>query len=276
MDFATLPRAFLLPLPLLLLAAAFEGWYLQRRRAQGYDWRAYFASLGDLAGRVAINRLVGAGVAGLVLALAYRHRITDVPMNRWWSWPLLLVLQDFFYYWMHRADHRIHWFWATHSVHHSPNQYSLAAAYRLGWTGKLSGGAMFFAPLALAGFPPIAIAAALSLNLLYQFWLHTELIPRLGAVEWIFNTPAHHRVHHASNPCYIDRNYGGILIVFDRLFGTFAIERAEEPCRYGLVQPLASHNPWVIATHGWAKLWRAVRQSDGWRARWRAVFGPPA
>lgn len=276
MDFATLPRAFLLPLPLLLLAAAFEGWYLQRRRAQGYDWRAYFASLGDLAGRIAINRLVGAGVAGLVLALAYRHRITDVPMNRWWSWPLLLVLQDFFYYWMHRADHRIHWFWATHSVHHSPNQYSLAAAYRLGWTGKLSGGAMFFAPLALAGFPPIAIAAALSLNLLYQFWLHTELIPRLGAVEWIFNTPAHHRVHHASNPCYIDRNYGGILIVFDRLFGTFAIERAEEPCRYGLVQPLASHNPWIIATHGWAKLWRAVRQSDGWRARWRAVFGPPA
>ncbi|MBV8157652.1 MAG: sterol desaturase family protein [Dyella sp.] len=276
MDFAALPRVFLLPLPLLLLAAAFEGWYLQRRRAQGYDWRAYFASLGDLAGRIAINRLVGAGVAGLVLALAYRHRITDVPMNRWWSWPVLLLLQDFFYYWMHRADHRIHWFWATHSVHHSPNQYSLAAAYRLGWTGKLSGGAMFFAPLALAGFPPIAIAAALSLNLLYQFWLHTVLIPRLGAVEWIFNTPAHHRVHHASNPSYIDRNYGGILIVFDRLFGTFAIERVEEPCRYGLVQPLASHNPLIIAAHGWAKLWRAVRQSDGWRARWRAVFGPPA
>lgn len=276
MDLAALPRAFLLPLPFLLLAAAFEGWYLQRRRAPGYDWRAYFASLGDLAGRIAINRLVGAGVAGLVLALAYRHRITDVPMNRWWSWPLLLLLQDFFYYWMHRADHRIHWFWATHSVHHSPNQYSLAAAYRLGWTGKLSGGAMFFAPLALAGFPPIAIAAALSFNLLYQFWLHTELIPRLGPIEWIFNTPAHHRVHHASNPSYIDRNYGGILIVFDRLFGTFATERADEPCRYGLVQPLQSHNPLTIATHGWRKLWHALRQADGWRARWLAVFGPPA
>ena len=275
MDLAALPRAFLLPLPLLLFAAAFEGWYLQRRHAQGYDWRAYFASLGDLAGRIAINRPVGASVAGLVLALAYRHRVADVPMTRWWSWPLLLVLQDFFYYWMHRADHRIHWFWATHSVHHSPNQYSLAAAYRLGWTGKLSGGAMFFAPLAFAGFPPIAIAAALSLNLLYQFWLHTELIPRLGPVEWIFNTPAHHRVHHASNPSYIDRNYGGILIVFDRLFGTFAAERIDEPCRYGLVQPLQSHNPLTIATQGWSKLWHALRQAHGWRARWLAVFGPP-
>jgi sterol desaturase/sphingolipid hydroxylase (fatty acid hydroxylase superfamily) len=275
MDLAALPRAFLLPLPILLLVAALEGWYLQRRHAQAYDWRAYFASLGDLAGRIAVNRLVGAGVAGLVLALAYRHRIADVPMNRWWSWPLLLVLQDFLYYWMHRADHRIHWFWATHSVHHSPNQYSLAAAYRLGWTGKLSCGAVFFAPLASAGFPPVAIAAALSLNLLYQFWLHTELIPRLGPIEWIFNTPAHHRVHHASNPAHLDRNYGGILIVFDRLFGSFAAERAEDPCRYGLVQALASHNPLVIATHGWMKLWRALQQARGWRGRWLAVFGPP-
>ena len=276
MDFSGLPRALLLPLPVLLLAAALEGWYLQRRRVRPYDWRAYFASLGDLAGRMVINRLLGAGVAGLVLALAYRYRVTDMPMHRWWSWPLLLVLQDFFYYWMHRADHRIHWFWATHSVHHSPNQYSLAAAYRLGWTGKLSGSAMFFAPLAMAGFPPAAIAAALSLNLLYQFWLHTELVPRLGVFERIFNTPAHHRVHHASNPAYIDRNYGGIFIVFDRLFGTFAQEREDEPCRYGLVQPLHSDNPFVIATHGWLKLWQATRRARSWRARWRAVFGPPA
>ncbi|WP_236585616.1 sterol desaturase family protein [Dyella sp. EPa41] len=275
MDFSAMPRALLL-LPVLLLAAALEGWYLQHHRTRTYDWRAYLASFGDLAGRMVINRLLGAGLAGLVLALAYRYRLADIPMHRWWSWPLLLVLQDFFYYWMHRADHRIHWFWATHSVHHSPNQYSLAASYRLGWTGKLSGGAMFFTPLALAGFPPSAIAAALSINLLYQFWLHTELIPRLGVLEWVFNTPAHHRVHHASNAAYVDRNYGGILIVFDRLFGSFAVERPDEPCRYGLVQPLQSHNPLVIASHGWLKLWQAVRRARGWRTRWHAVFGPPA
>lgn len=276
MDYSGLPRAFLLPLPVLLLTAALEGWYLQRHRARAYDWRAYVASLGDLAGRLVVNRLVGAGMAGLVLALAYRYRVMDMPMHRWWAWPLLVLLQDFFYYWMHRADHRIHWLWATHSVHHSPSQYSLAAAYRLGWTGKLSGGALFFAPLALAGFPPASIAAALSLNLLYQFWLHTELIPRLGVFEWVFNTPAHHRVHHASNPSYIDRNYGGILIVFDRLFGTFAEEHPDEPCRYGLVQPLRSHNPLIIASHGWLTLWQAVRCAHGWRARWQAAFGPPA
>jgi sterol desaturase/sphingolipid hydroxylase (fatty acid hydroxylase superfamily) len=275
MDIMAAPRYLLLLLPLLLLAAALEGWYLQRHRPDGYDWRAYLASLGDAAGRVVTNRLLGAGIAGVVLAFAYRHRITTISMHHAWAWPLLLVLQDFFYYGMHRADHRIHWLWATHCVHHSPNRYTLAAAYRLGWTGKISGGAVFFAPLALMGFPVPAIAGAVAINLLYQFWLHTELVPRLGPIEWIFNTPAHHRVHHASNAPYIDRNYGGIFIVFDRLFGTFAEERASEPCRYGLVTPLVSNNPLTIATHGWLTLWRAWRGAHGWRAHWRALFGPP-
>lgn len=268
-----LPRRLLfLPLLLMLIAAA-EGWYLHRRGR--YDWRAYFASMGDAVGRVLINRAVGLSLGGVVLALAYRHRLLDVPMDRWWSWPLLLLLQDFFYYWMHRADHRVQWLWATHSVHHSTNAFHLAAAYRLGWTAKLSGGAAMFAPLALLGFPLPAIAAALALNLLYQFWLHTELIPRLGPLEWVLNTPAHHRVHHASNPAYLDRNYGGMLIVFDRLFGTFASERPDEPCRYGLVHPMTSNHPLRIATQGWVRLWHGLRGAKDWRGRWLALFGPP-
>lgn len=275
MDFTALPAPFLLLLPLLLIAAALEGWYLQRHDTRGYDWRGYAASFGDLVGRFIANRLLGAGIAGAVLAFAYRHRIATIHMHHVWSWAALLVLQDFFYYWMHRADHRVHWLWATHSVHHSPNRYTLAAAYRLGWTGKISGGAILFAPLAFVGFPVPAIAAAVALNLLYQFWLHTELIPRLGPLEWIFNTPAHHRVHHASNAAYIDKNYGGVLIVFDRLFGTYAEEAADEPCRYGLVTPLRSNNPLIIATHGWMKLGQALRGARSWRGYWAAVFGPP-
>ena len=135
------------------------------------------------------------------------------------------------------------WFWATHAVHHSPNEFNLGIAYRFGWTGRLAGNAVFFVPMIWLGFPPKAVFAALALNLLYQFWLHTEWVPKLGWLEYVLNTPSHHRVHHASNADYIDRNYGGVLIVFDRLFGTFAAERDDLPCRYGLVTPLVSHQP---------------------------------
>jgi len=270
-----LPGRTLLLFPLFMLLATFEGLYLQRRRTGDYDWRAYFATLGDVAGRLVFTRLLGAGVSGLVLAFAWRYRAASIPMHASWAWPLLLILQDFCYYWMHRADHRVHWFWASHCVHHSTNGYNLAAAYRLGWTSKISGSALFFAPLALIGFPAPAILIAVAANLFYQFWLHTELVPRLGPLEWLFNTPAHHRVHHASNADYVDRNYGGILIVFDRLFGTFAREREDEPCRYGLVHPLLSNNPLRIAFYGWVGLWHSFREAYGWRGRWKALFGPP-
>ncbi len=162
--------------------------------------------------------------------------------------------QEFCYYWFHRAAHRVRWFWATHAVHHSPNEFNLGIAYRFGWTGRLAGNAVFYVPMIWLGFPPQAVFATLALNLLYQFWLHTEWVPKLGWLEYVLNTPSHHRVHHASNAEYIDRNYGGVLIVFDRLFGTFAAERDDLPCRYGLVTPLMSNNPIRIAFHEWLKM----------------------
>ena len=128
------------------------------------------------------------------------------------------------------------WFWCTHAVHHSPNQLNLSAAYRFGWTGKLTGTLAFFMLAPLLGMPPRIVLMLLSLNLLYQFWIHATWIPRLGPLEWILNTPSAHRVHHAANLEYLDGNYGGVLIVFDRLFGTYIAERADVPCRYGLVQ----------------------------------------
>jgi sterol desaturase/sphingolipid hydroxylase (fatty acid hydroxylase superfamily) len=125
------------------------------------------------------------------------------------------------------------------------------------------------------GFHPLAVGAALALNLAYQFWLHTELIPKLGAFEWLFNTPSHHRVHHASNPEYLDANYGGVLIVFDRMFGTFADERTDVALRYGLVTPLESHNPIRIAFHEWQAMLRDLAAASSWSERIAYAFGPP-
>lgn len=268
-------RLLALLLPAFVAIAALEGCYLQFVKRRRYDWRAFFASCGDALGRLLINRVIGLGLAGTLFFALARFRVTDIPMDAGWSWPALLLAQDFCYYWMHRADHRVQWLWATHAVHHSSNAYNFAAAYRLGWTGRLSGGFLFFSPLVLIGFPVPAVLAATAINLLYQFWLHTELVPRLGPLEWVLNTPFHHRVHHASNPEYLDRNFGGILIVFDRLFATFAAQRDDVPCRYGLVHPLTSYNPVRIAFHTWMLTWRRLRRTDSPRAVLRILFGPP-
>lgn len=263
-------------IPLLLMAiAAAEGWW-RLRQGLGYDWKAYWASLGDALGRGLLGRVLQGGVVAAVLYAVQTVRVAEIGMDRWWHWGLLFLGQEFSYYWMHRADHRIRWFWLSHAVHHSPNQYTLAAAYRLGWTSQITAAGVFFAPLVWLGFPVPVVLAALALNLFYQFWLHTELIGRLPAwFEYLFNAPAHHRVHHASNPEYLDCNYGGVLIVFDRLFGTFRKEKPDVPIRYGLTEPLTTYNPVRIALHAWVKLVADLRVARGWRERWRMVVGPP-
>ena len=220
-----------------------------------YDWSSWFASSMLAMGRQLVS-LAPLSLVGPLFALAWQHRIATVQLGPWWSFALLILGQEFCYYWVHRSSHHIRWFWATHAVHHSPNDYNLAAAFRLGWTSKLSGEAIFNLPLVWLGFRPDVVGAAILFTLLYQFWLHTELVPRLGPLEWVLNTPSHHRVHHASNGDYLDKNFGGTLIVFDRLFGTYVPERADLPCRYGLVTPLSSHNPIFIALHEWLAMAR--------------------
>ena len=263
-------------LPGVILLAAIEAFMLAAIRRQDYDWRAAGASLVDaLVRQYLVYVYLPFALAAPLAAWAWTHRIYTMPLDTVPALALLVVGQEFFYYWFHRCSHRIRWFWASHAVHHSPNQLNLSAAYRFGWTGLLAGSTVFYVPLVWIGFPPAAIFATLSLNLLYQFWLHTTWIPKLGWLEYVFNTPSHHRVHHASNPEYLDRNYGGVLILFDRLFGTFAAERDELPCRYGLVTPLHSHNPVRIAFHEWAALGRDLARTRGWRERLAALFGPP-
>lgn len=239
-----------------------------------HDMRETAASFGVAVGDV-IARVLTGGIAAVPFLLLYQHRLMDIPMNRWWHWAALFVAVEFCYYWFHRVSHRVRWFWATHAVHHSATRFNLSAAIRLGWTGQLSGAFVFFLPLAWIGFHPIVIVAMLGLGLLYQFFLHTSLDVRLGPLEWVLNTPTHHRVHHASNEGCLDRNYGSVLIVWDRLFGTFASPPAGEPLRYGLKGREPSNNPLRIALGEWGHLIDDVRAARSWSERLKILSGPP-
>lgn len=276
--------ALLSLLGLMLLAALAESAWLQYSGNRP-DWRAAAASTADALLRRAVEAL-GLSLAAPMLAWVYSHRLGDIAMDNALAWGTLFLSQELCYYGLHRAGHRVGWFWASHCVHHTPRQLNLFAAFRLGWTGKLSGSGLFFAPLLWLGFPPSAVLGMVAGNLLYQFWLHTAWRPRwlqvdgpLRRLAWAFgstfNTPAHHRVHHACNPAYLDCNYGGVLIVFDRLFGTLRLEQPQEPARFGLVDGFDSHHPLHLGLHGWRVLLRALIQAPNWRARWAALAGPP-
>jgi sterol desaturase/sphingolipid hydroxylase (fatty acid hydroxylase superfamily) len=238
------------------------------------DWRGVAASIADAVVRRGID-LVGLTLAAPVPAFAYAHRLTTWRMDSAAGWAALFLLVEFAYYWHHRATHRVRWFWATHAVHHSSNELMLASAVRLGWTGRLGGALLFFSPLVWLGFAPQDVFGLVAAGLFYQFWIHADWLPRLGPLEAVLNTPAHHRVHHASNPEYLDCNYGSVLIVFDRLFGTFVAARPDIEIRYGLVHPVTSHNPIRIAFHEWMAMGRDALAARGVRARLKVVFGPP-
>jgi len=263
-------------LPVVIAIATLEGFVLAVVMRRSYNWRAYFASLADALGRqYIILTFLSLSLAAPAIGFAWSHRLFTVPLDTVVAVAVLVIGQDFSYYWFHRCSHRVRWFWATHAVHHSSNELNFAAAYRFGWTGRLTGVGIFYVPMIWLGFEPGPVFIASALGLLYQFWLHTEWIPKLGWLEYLLNTPSHHRVHHAANPEYIDRNYGGIFIVFDRLFGTFAVERDDLPCRYGLVTPLRSNNPIIIAFHEWAALARDLWRARSWRERLACLIAPP-
>jgi len=262
--------------PVVIVLAMIEAVVLALVRKQPYNWRAALASIIDALGReYVIKTFVAVGLATPVILWALTHRVATLPINSGLAFALLFLGVEFFYYWFHRASHRMRWFWATHAIHHSSSELNLGAAYRFGWTGQLSGTGVFFAPLIWLGYPPTAVFGVLGLNLLYQFWIHATWIPKLGWLEYVLNTPSHHRVHHAANAEYLDANYGGILIIWDRLFGTFIAEREDLPCRYGLVKPLLSNNPVVINANEWIALGRDLWQARSWRERAQYLFGPP-
>jgi sterol desaturase/sphingolipid hydroxylase (fatty acid hydroxylase superfamily) len=211
------------------------------------------SSFAVAAGRHLLHS-IEAGLAAMPFALVYQHRLMDFDTFSIPAIAMLFVASEFIYYWHHRLSHNIRWMWASHAVHHSPIRLNFTAAIRLGWTGNISGNFLFYLPLAYIGYHPFEIVAILGANLLYQFFIHTELGSRLGVLESVLNTPAHHRVHHATNESCLDKNFGGVLILFDRLFGTFAETPVGESLRYGLVGVTPTYNPLRIVFGEWARL----------------------
>lgn len=261
-------------LPFVVLSSVAEGWVLSRRHR--YDWRAMGVSLLDLVLRLSINIGVPFALSTPVTQFAHAHRLTDMALTGWQTVLLLFIGQEFCYYWFHRASHRVRWFWCNHAVHHSPNDLNLSAAYRIGLFGKFTGTFAFFAPLVWLGFEPKLVMLTLTMNLLYQFWIHATWLPKLGWLEYVLNTPSAHRVHHASNPQYLDANFGGVLIIFDRLFGTYVPERADLPPIYGLVKPMMSYNPLRVELSQWVWLAQDLAKSRSLKDVLGYLLMPPS
>jgi sterol desaturase/sphingolipid hydroxylase (fatty acid hydroxylase superfamily) len=237
----------------------------------GYDARDTATSLSMGLGNLVIN--IGWKLVVLVVYSAvYELTPLRVPSDAWWAWVLLFFADDLAYYWFHRVSHEVRVFWASHVVHHSSRHYNLSTALRQTWVPMTY--LPFWIPLALIGIPPWMIILEQSVSLIYQFGIHTERVGRLPRpLELVFNTPSHHRVHHGSNEVYLDRNYGGILIVWDRLFGTFVGEA--EQVRYGLTKNLQTHHPVRVAFHEYIAIVRDLRSARGWRERLGYVFRGP-
>jgi sterol desaturase/sphingolipid hydroxylase (fatty acid hydroxylase superfamily) len=244
--------------------------FLPDEGEQGYTVRDTATSLSMGLGSVFAN--LGWGVVTLAVYLV-AQRITPLHIgSSWLAAAGVFVAADLTYYWSHRADHRVRILWASHVNHHSSRQYNLSTALRQTWTGI--GTMPFGLPIVLIGFSPAAIFTAQSVNLLYQFWIHTERIDKMWRpVEAVMNTPSHHRVHHASNPQYLDRNYAGVFIVWDRLFRTFTPET--EPVVYGLTRNIETYNLWRVAFHEYGSIGRDLRTVHSLRDRVTVLFGSP-
>ncbi|HEX2764514.1 MAG TPA: sterol desaturase family protein [Allosphingosinicella sp.] len=255
-----LPNPVYWSIPAFIALLALELWIARRRGGGLHERRDTLTSLGLGTGSLVAGLLSAGGVAALSLWV-YRFHLFEIGYA-WWAFILCFVLDDLAYYAFHRSAHRVRWFWASHVVHHTSERYNLSTALRQTWTGFLSLNFLFRLPLFLIGFPPPLVFFCAGVNLVYQFWIHTETIGRMPRwFEAVMNTPAHHRVHHAVNPRYLDRNYAGVFIVWDRLFGSFEPERDEDPPRYGTVKPLGSYNLLWAAFHEWAEM-----AKDAWRA----------
>ena len=267
------PNVVLWAIPGFLICLLLEVGWARLRGGACYESRDTLASLSMGTGNVLVNTLLA--LAGLELLSAVSIYAPFRLGYDWWVFALCFLLEDFAFYWFHRISHERRWFWASHVVHHSSRRYNLGTALRQTWTGKLSLASIFWVPLVFLGFPVPMILLFMGTSLIYQFWIHTEAIGRLGVLEWVLNTPSHHRVHHATNPDYLDTNYAGILIVWDRLFGTFAGERASDPPVYGIVKNLGTFHPLHIAFHEWAAIARDLRSAHGFSDVWGYLFGPP-
>jgi sterol desaturase/sphingolipid hydroxylase (fatty acid hydroxylase superfamily) len=258
-------------IPAFLFLMALEIlWARRHPEAIGYEFKDSAASLTMGLGNVLISALATLLRVPIFLWL-YQHRFFDLG-RAWWLWVVLLFAEDFCYYWFHRLHHEVRILWAAHVSHHSSQHYNLSTALRQTWLTPFTG-PIFWAPLLLLGFPPAMVLTAQAWSLLYQFWLHTEAVGSLGPLEWVLNTPSHHRVHHGTDPQYLDKNHAGIFILWDRVFGTFAAE--QQRVTYGLTTNLQSFSPLHIAGHELAAIGRDLARTATLRDKVRVLLGRP-
>jgi sterol desaturase/sphingolipid hydroxylase (fatty acid hydroxylase superfamily) len=276
--FAKFPNMILLAfIPIFLFTILAEALVIQARH-ENYSWKntgvSTLVAIGHLITQAAVHSLI----FGIIAAGVYEVRLTTIPVS-FHNWPALIVLfllADLAFYVEHRCSHSIRLMWASHSVHHSTERMVVSAAFRLSWTPILSGVFLFYLPIVWIGYDPVWVYGIASASLTYQFFVHTELVKRIGWLDWIINTPSAHRVHHASNREYIDKNFGGVLMIWDHLFGTYQAELPNVKIRYGLTHPRSSpSNPFVIAYEDLWRLLKEVFNARNWHELLRSLFGPP-
>jgi sterol desaturase/sphingolipid hydroxylase (fatty acid hydroxylase superfamily) len=265
----------LFAIPLFIVAISLEARWARRRGLRWYrsaDTRASIA-MGVLA--VVVEILPRLLALAVMVKLHDISPLRDVVKHQWWAWLLLFFLDDFSYYWFHRSNHEVRLLWAGHVNHHSSQYLNFGTALRQG-VGERVHKFLFWLWLPLLGFDPAMIITMISISLFYQFWIHTRAVGRLHPwIEAVFNTPSHHRVHHGSNVRYLDRNHGGVLIIWDKLFGTFSPERDDDPVVYGLTSNINTDNIARVALHEYVAIGRDLKRADNWRDRLRYLFLAP-
>ncbi|MEQ9414588.1 MAG: sterol desaturase family protein [Cyclobacteriaceae bacterium] len=266
-----LPNIILYAAPVMISLVAIE-WiisYIKKRKY--YDGKDTIAATVIGLGNVAISAALKVITFGIVLFF-YNMVPWSIPYT-WWAFILCFIWIDFWRYWAHRIAHENRFWWATHVTHHSSEKYNWSVSFRLGWTQHIK--IIFFIPVALAGFHPVVFFICHQIAVLYQYWIHTEYIRKLPRpIEYIFTTPSHHRVHHARNDKYLDKNYGSTFIIWDRIFGTFQGE--EEKADYGITKPIKSYNPVYLCFHEWMDIVKDIKNSKSWREAYEMTFVRPS
>jgi len=276
MEIPQIPDLIVYAIPFFAVSVIIEGVLIARKNPGSYLIKDALASISMGLGNVGIGFISKLLVIFVITFLYENFRLSTLPFA-WWTWLIVLFADDFCYYWAHRFGHESRLFWASHIVHHSSQRYNLSTALRQTWTGGFFT-FIFYLILPILGFHPLMIFTQMAISLLYQYWIHTELINKMPRwFEAIMNTPSHHRVHHGSNPIYLDKNYAGIFIIWDKLFKTFQPELPSEKVKYGLTKNIQSFNPVYIAFHEWIAIGKDILNPNySFRKKLGCVFKGPS
>lgn len=275
METPEIPNLILYAIPFFAITVIIEGLIIVKHAKESYSVKDTVSSISMGLGNVLIGLFTKVTILFILSYIWQNYRIATIPFT-WWSWLFILFIEDFAYYWNHRIGHRSRLFWASHIVHHSSEKYNLSTALRQTWTGSFYT-FIFWLWIAFIGFHPLMILTQMSISLIYQYWIHTELIHKMPRwFEAVFNTPSHHRVHHGSNPLYLDKNMAGIFIIWDKIFGTFQPEVKEEKVIYGLTANIDTYNPIKIAFNEWIAMLKDIFNSKtSISNKLKYMFKPP-